>query len=96
MLPGLALTHSDSAKPLKSEKPMIKMLRLEFMSTYCRFEMPTATIIPAGEGCGHVCEGDYKHQHMYLVPSLLLLHMMTHTYSDNTITTTNVITNLKR
>ena len=43
---GLATIHCGSDRPKKSEKPKMKRLREEFMSTYCKFEMPTAAIIP--------------------------------------------------
>ena len=31
---------------MKNAKPMMKMLRAEFMSTNCRFDRPTPAIIP--------------------------------------------------
>ena len=46
MAPGWDLTHSGIERPANMEKPMMKRLREELMSTYWRLDRPTATIIP--------------------------------------------------
>ena len=45
--PGLSFIHSAIVRPKKNENPKMKRFLPEFMSTYCRLEIPTATIIPA-------------------------------------------------
>ena len=52
---GLELIQWGSVRPVKNENPMMKRLRDEFKSTYCRFESPTATIIPETQYC-IICE----------------------------------------
>lgn len=43
---GLSFNHSAMVKPNEKEIPKMNRFRDEFRSTYCRFEMPTATIRP--------------------------------------------------
>ena len=49
MASRFALSHCGMERPTKSEKPRTKRLRPELRSTFCRFEMPTATIMPASD-----------------------------------------------
>ena len=41
-----ALIHSGTDSPTRKANPIMNRLREEFRSTYCRFEIPTATIKP--------------------------------------------------
>ena len=46
MVSGDSSRYFGRARPKKNEKPMMKRLRDELRSTNCRFEMPTAVIMP--------------------------------------------------
>ena len=59
---GFELIQWGRVRPVKKENPMMKRLRDEFKSTYCRLDRPTATIIPEthGQYC-MVCEAACLH-----------------------------------
>jgi len=46
MAVGFAIIHCGSASPVNREKPIMKRFLPEFISTCCKLDIPTATIIP--------------------------------------------------
>ena len=49
MQSGLSAMYFGKASPKKNENPMMNRLRDELRSTNCRFEIPTAVIMPGKE-----------------------------------------------
>ena len=46
---GLSAIYFGKANPKKNENPMMNRLRDELRSTNCRFDIPTAVIMPGNE-----------------------------------------------
>ena len=49
---GLATNHLDTESPKNKENPKMKRFLVEFRSACCKFDIPTAAIIPVN---GEIC-----------------------------------------
>ena len=80
----LADIHCGTARPVNSERPIMKRLRLELMSQCCRLDKPTPTIIPS--------KYTHTHTHTHTLSLLSLPHNMkqiaTVLFSSQTANTT--------